>query len=134
GPPAPGCAPRVSANTRGRRDAAGVLAAAEEGVKGKRDVEWRRADAVVPGSKFDEAIEPPAKQFATQSARAASGPGITLTPLKRTFTAGGIKYPNLAVEFECEARIANITMHGPSAPPPASADAMFAFGAQFWPL
>jgi benzoyl-CoA-dihydrodiol lyase len=89
---------------------------------------------VVPGSKFDEAINTQAKQFATQSTRAASGPGIKLTPLKRTFTAAGLEYPNLAVEFERGARIATITLRGPSAPPPGSADAMEALGAQFWPL
>src|SRR5262252_1720199 len=122
--PGTGGLTRVSDKRRVRRDHADVFATTEEGVKGKRAVEWRLVDAVVPGSKFDEAIETQAKQFATQSARAASGPGITLTPLKRTFTAGGIKYPNLAVEFEREARIANITMHGPSAPPPASDDAI----------
>jgi benzoyl-CoA-dihydrodiol lyase len=132
--PGTGGLTRVSDKRRVRRDHADVFATTEEGVKGKRALEWRLVDAVVPGSKFDEAIETQAKQFATQSARAASGPGIKLTPLKRTFTAGGIEYPNLAVEFEREARIANITMRGPSAPPPASADAMFAFGAQFWPL
>jgi len=133
--PGTGGLTRVSDKRRVRRDHADAFATTEEGVKGKRAVEWRLVDAAVPSSKFDEAIGTQAKQFAKQSPRAAaSGPGIKLTPLNRAFTADGIEYPNLAVEFDRAARIATIVVRGPSAPPPASADAMMALGAQFWPL
>jgi benzoyl-CoA-dihydrodiol lyase len=132
--PGTGGLTRVSDKRRVRRDHADVFATTEEGVKGKRAVEWRLVDAVVPGSKFDDAIETRAKEFAAQSPRAASGSGIKLTPLKRTFTANGIDYPNLGVEFDRDARIATLTVRGPSVPAPASADAMVALGAEFWPL
>jgi benzoyl-CoA-dihydrodiol lyase len=132
--PGTGGLTRVSDKRRVRRDHADVFATTEEGVKGKRAVEWRLVDAVVPGSKFDDAIETRAKEFAAQSPRAASGPGIKLAPLKRTFTANGIEYPNLTVEFDRDRRIATLTVRGPTVPAPASADAMVALGAEFWPL
>ena len=60
--------------------------------------------------------------------------GITLAPLTRTFSADGVDYGSLSVEFDRGGRIATIMLRGPTAPPPASADAMAALGAEFWPL
>jgi benzoyl-CoA-dihydrodiol lyase len=132
--PGTGGLTRVSDKRRVRRDHADVFCTTEEGVKGKRAVEWRLVDVVVPGSKFDDAIAARAKEFAAQSGRAAAGAGIKLTPLARKFTDDGIAYGTLAVEFDRAARIATILVRGPAAPPPASADAMVAQGAEFWPL
>jgi len=132
--PGTGGLTRVSDKRRVRRDHADVFCTTEEGVKGKRAVEWRLVDVVVPGSKFDEAIEARAREFAAQSGRAASGPGIKLTPLARKFTDNGVEYGTLAVEFDRPARIATIVVRGPAASPPASAEAMVAQGAEFWPL
>jgi benzoyl-CoA-dihydrodiol lyase len=132
--PGTGGLTRVSDKRRVRRDHADVFCTTEEGVKGKRAVEWRLVDVVVPGSKFDEAITARAKEFAAQSSRAASGTGVKLTPLARRFTNDGVAYGTVAVEFDRAARIATILVRGPAAPPPASADAMVALGADFWPL
>jgi benzoyl-CoA-dihydrodiol lyase len=132
--PGTGGLTRVSDKRRVRRDHADVFCTTEEGVKGKRAVEWRLVDVVVPGSKFDETIEARAKEFATQSGRAASGAGIKLAPLSRTFADDTIEYEALSVEFDRAARIATILVRGPSAPAPASTDAMTAQGAAFWPL
>jgi benzoyl-CoA-dihydrodiol lyase len=132
--PGTGGLTRVADKRRVRRDHADVFCTTEEGVKGKRAVEWRLVDAVVPGSKFDEAIATRAKELAAQSNRAATASGIKLTPLMRKFTDGGVAYDTLAVEFDRPARIATILVRGPAAPPPASAEAMVALGAEFWPL
>jgi benzoyl-CoA-dihydrodiol lyase len=132
--PGTGGLTRVSDKRRVRRDHADVFCTTEEGVKGKRAVEWRLVDAAVPGSKFDETIAARAKEFAAQSGRATSGSGIKLTPLMRKFTDDGIQYGTLTVELDRAARIATIHVRGPAAPPPASADAMVALGAEFWPL
>jgi len=120
--PGTGGLTRVSDKRRVRRDHADAFCTTEEGVKGKRAVEWRLVDAVVPGSKFDETIETRAKEFAAQSPRVASGPGIKLTPLTRTFSSDAIEYTSVSVEFGRAARLATILVRGPSAPPPAVAD------------
>src|SRR5262249_60332385 len=44
----------------------------------------------------------------------------------------GLDYSGVWVETAD--RLATVTLRGPVAPPPASADAMLAQGAQFWPL
>jgi len=132
--PGTGGLTRVSDKRKVRRDHADVFCTTEEGVKGKRAVEWRLVDAVVPGSKFDEAIAARAREAAATSPRTGAGPGITLVPLTRTFTADGVDYGAVSVEFDRTARIATVTLRGPSAPPPASAEAMTALGANFWPL
>ena len=132
--PGTGGLTRVSDKRRVRRDHADVFCTTEEGVKGKRAVDWRLVDVVVPGSKFDETIEARAKEFATQSARAAAGAGIKLTPLARKFADAAIEYETLSVELDRPARIATILIRGSAAPPPASIEAMLAQGAAFWPL
>ena len=67
-------------------------------------------------------------------AAAAHAQGIKLTPLARSFTPSGVDYGSLAVEFDRAARVATVTLRGPTAPPPASVDALAALGAEFWPL
>ncbi len=132
--PGTGGLTRVADKRRVRRDHADVFCTTEEGVKGKRAVEWRLVDAAVPGSKFDDAIAARAKEFAARSPRAASGSGIKLTALSRQFTETTIEYSTLSVAFDRDARIATILVRGPTTPPPASTDAMLALGAEFWPL
>jgi benzoyl-CoA-dihydrodiol lyase len=132
--PGTGGLTRVSDKRKVRRDHADVFCTTEEGVKGKRAVEWRLVDDVVPGSKFDEAVAARAGEFAAKSRRDPASRGITLTPLTRNFAADSVDYGALAVEFQRGQRIAAITLRGPDAPPPASADAMAALGAEFWPL
>jgi benzoyl-CoA-dihydrodiol lyase len=132
--PGTGGLTRVSDKRKVRRDHADVFCTTEEGVKGKRAVEWRLVDDVVPGSKFDDAVMTRAKEFAAKSPRNGAGKGIALAPLTRTFAADGVEYGSLSVEINRTERIAIITLRGPTAPPPASADAMVALGANFWPL
>jgi benzoyl-CoA-dihydrodiol lyase len=132
--PGTGGLTRVADKRKVRRDHADAFCTVEEGVKGKRAVEWRLVDAVAPGSKFDEAVATCAKAFAAQSPRNGAVGGIALTPLARTFAADGVEYGTLAVEFGRAERLATITVRGPAEPPPASADAMVALGAKFWPL
>jgi benzoyl-CoA-dihydrodiol lyase len=137
--PGTGGLTRVTDKRKVRRDRADVFCTTEEGIKGKRAVEWRLVDEVVPGSKLEEAVAQRAKDFAARSSRAAGTnegalKGITLGPLKRERSADGVEYGAVSVEFQRGARIATITLRGPDAPPPASADAMVEQGAGFWPL
>jgi benzoyl-CoA-dihydrodiol lyase len=132
--PGTGGLTRVSDKRKVRRDHADVFCTTEEGVKGKRAVDWRLVDDAVQGSKFDEAVAARAREFAAKSPRTGAGPGIKLTPLTRSFAPDGVEYGSVAVEFQRAERVAAITLRGPSAPPPASADAMVSLGANFWPL
>src|ERR1700731_2064704 len=132
--PGTGGLTRVSDKRKVRRDHADFFCTTEEGVKGKRAVDWRLVDEVVPGSKFEETIVARAQEIAAKSRRDGGAQGIALTPLTRTFSENGVEYESLSVEFDRSGRIATVILRGPPAMPPISADAMTALGAEFWPL
>jgi len=131
--PGTGGLTRVADKRKVRRDHADVFCTTEEGVKGKRAVEWRLVDEVIPGSKFDDTILARCKEFAAKSRRNGTGEGIKLAALAREFTADAVEYGSLTVSFDRSARIATVTLRGPAAPPP-SADGIATLGATFWPL
>src|SRR5579871_6582285 len=98
--PGTGGLTRVADKRKVRRDHADVFCTTEEGVKGRRAVEWRLVDELAPGSKFDETIATRAKEFAAKSGRNGAAQGIKLTPLARNFTASGVDYGSVVVEFD----------------------------------
>ncbi len=132
--PGTGGLTRVTDKRKVRRDHADFFCTTEEGVKGKRAVDWRLVDEVVPGSKFEEAVGKRAKEFAARSHRPSGAKGIVLTPLTRERSENGAEYETVSVALDRGARLATITVRGPEAPPPASVGAMVAQGAAFWPL
>ena len=132
--PGTGGLTRVADKRKVRRDHADVFCTTEEGVKGRRAVEWRLVDEVVPGSKFDEAVLARARELAVKSKRGAPSKGIALTPLTRTFSTDAVEYDLVSVEFDRAGRLATIMLRGPANPPPASAEAMASLGAEFWLL
>jgi benzoyl-CoA-dihydrodiol lyase len=132
--PGTGGLTRVTDKRKVRRDHADVFCTTEEGIKGKRAVDWRLVDEVVPGSKFEETVARRAKEFAAKSDRPAGAKGITLTPLSLARAADTVDYSAVAVEFARADRLATITLRGPDAPPPSSVNDMVAQGAAFWPL
>src|SRR5262249_21093726 len=117
-----------------RRDRADVFCTTEEGIKGKRAVDWRLVDEVVPASKLEEAVAKRAGEFAAKSRRPAGTKGIALKPLARERSADGAEYGTVSFDFERPPRLATIALRGPEPPPPASAEAMADLGAEFWPL
>jgi benzoyl-CoA-dihydrodiol lyase len=131
--PGTGGLTRVTDKRKVRRDHADVFCTTEEGIKGKRAVDWRLVDEVVPSSKFEAAIATRAKEFAAKSKR-AGGKGITLTPLQRERTENGVEYSTVSVELQRAERLATITLRGPDAPPPKSVNEIAGQGAAFWPL
>src|SRR5437764_13306151 len=76
--PGTGGLTRVTDKRKVRRDHADVFCTTEEGIKGKRAVDWRLVDEVVPGSKFEEAVSKRAREFAAKSQRPAGAYGIAL--------------------------------------------------------
>jgi benzoyl-CoA-dihydrodiol lyase len=132
--PGTGGLTRITDKRKVRRDHADVFCTTEEGVKGKRAVEWRLVDEVVPNTKLDDVVKERAKEFAARSDRPKDAKGISLKPLKRQRSADGVEYSAVSVEFSRAERLATITLRGPDDPPPKSADEMTAQGAEFWPL
>jgi benzoyl-CoA-dihydrodiol lyase len=132
--PGTGGLTRVTDKRKVRRDLADVFCTTEEGVKGKRAVDWRLVDEVVPNTQLEESVKKRAREFAARSDRPASANGIALTPLKRQSSPHGIEYSSLSVEFHRSQRLAHVILRAPDAAPPKDIDAMIALGADFWPL
>jgi benzoyl-CoA-dihydrodiol lyase len=131
--PGTGGLTRVTDKRKVRRDLADAFCTVEEGVKGARAVKWRLVDATVPNSKFEQAVKDAATKLALQSDRSDTT-GIPLTPLMRSFADNAVTYSSLKVEIDRGVRRAVLTLQGPTAAPPASAEAMVEEGAGFWPL
>src|SRR5436190_8324991 len=132
--PGTGGLTRITDKRKVRRDHADVFCTTEEGVKGKRAVEWRLVDEVAPNTKLDEMVKERAQEFAAKSDRPKDAKGISLQPLKRKHSADGIEYSAVSVELSRAERLATITLRGPEGAPPKSVDEMVTQGAEFWPL
>ncbi len=132
--PGTGGLTRVIDKRRVRRDLADVFATLVEGVKGKRAVEWRLVDAVVPTSRFADAVAKRAGALAAQADRPPSGCGITLGPLSPVVSDARIHYSSVSVTLDRERRSAEIVVEAPTGVCPESTQAIEEAGDQFWPL
>src|SRR6201986_3318844 len=132
--PGTGGLTRVVDKRKVRRDHAYFFCTIEEGIKGKRAVQWRLVDEIAPNSKLEAKIAERAKEFAGASKRNGSGKGIALTPLSRSFDDSAIRYGLVSVDIDRAARIATISIKAPDVPPPDDIDGVIAQGASFWPL
>ncbi len=132
--PGTGGLTRVVDKRKVRRDHADFFCTIEEGIKGKRAVQWRLVDEIVSNSKLEARVADRAKEFAGQSKRAGEGQGIALKPLKRSVTEDGLRYEFVSVDLNRSGRIATITIKAPENDPPADVAGMTAQGADFWPL
>jgi benzoyl-CoA-dihydrodiol lyase len=130
--PGTGGLTRVTDKRKVRRDLADVFCSTEEGVRGKRAVDWRLVDEVVPPSAWNERVKQRAAAFAAKTDRPKDAKGVALTPLDRRFEGEQVIYSRVRIDCDRAAGRATITVLGPEAAPPATLDA--AKDASFWPL
>jgi benzoyl-CoA-dihydrodiol lyase len=117
-----------------RRDRADVFCTIEEGIKGRRALEWGLVDELVPRSRLEETVRQRAQELAALSDRPANARGVALTPLERTIEGDRIRYATLSCVIDRGRGVAEITVQSPSAPPPADPAGAQAQGVAFWPL
>jgi benzoyl-CoA-dihydrodiol lyase len=116
-----------------RRDRADYFCTLEEGIKGRRAVEWRLVDEVVPRSRLEEVTRQRAAAVAARTDRPATARGIVLTPLARTIEGDRIRYRHVTAAVDRPRGVAEITVAGPEGAPPA-VPGVLAEGDTFWPL
>ena len=117
-----------------RRDRADFFCTLEEGIKGQRAVEWRLVDEVVPRSRLAEATKQRAAELAARTDRPAGARGLALDPLARRIEGDRIAYAYVTCAIDRGQGVAEITVAGPTAAPPADAAGIHAAGTRFWPL
>ena len=146
--PGTGGLTRVTDKRHVRRDLADYFSTKSEGIGGKKAVQWKLVDEVVPRVRWQEVIAERGRGYAGSASRLPGGPAIELTPLDKT-TANSwatsdsgeerdvkrqISYPHVSALLDPGRGIAEITVTGPSIDAPASMDDVYRLGASFWPL
>jgi len=127
--PGTGGLTRLTDKRKVRRDRADVFCTTEEGVRGKRAVEWRLVDEIVPPSAWEATV----RERALAMADRPPAKGIDLTPLQREISGDGVNYSQIRVALDRRGRRATITLRGPAT---IAADLAGIHGAgdTFWPL
>jgi benzoyl-CoA-dihydrodiol lyase len=117
-----------------RRDRADFFCTTEEGMRGKRAVEWKLVDEVVPRTQLLEAASRKANEFATRSDRPTGERGIVLRALVRNIDGDQLRYPHLDVAIDRQNSAATFTVRGPAQAVPSRLEDALAAGCDFWPL
>ena len=117
-----------------RRDLADFFATKAEGIGGKKAVQWRLVDEVVPRAQWQDTVSERARDTAAASGRLAGDAGVTLTPLAKTRGDGEISYRYVRAQLDRERAVAEITVLGPAEEAPAGMAEVHALGDQFWAL
>ncbi len=133
--PGTGGLTRITDKRKLRRDRADVFCSLEEGVRGRRALDWNLVDEVVPNARFDEVVEERAREIAARNSPPEGAQGISLTPLRRQFAEdGSISYSLVDVALDRRAGIATITLLGPDMDAPVDATSLHEQGAENWML
>jgi len=132
--PGTGGLTRVTDKRKVRRDLADVFCSVEEGVRGKKAVDWRLVDEIIAKTKWNDAVKARAAEIAARSDRPNNAKGIKLEPLDRNISGDTITYANVRVEIDRERSLATISVKGPSSAIPSTIEAAHALGSKFWPL
>jgi len=117
-----------------RRDRADFFCTTEEGVKGRRAVDWGLVDEVVPRSRLMDGARQRAAERAARTDRPRDARGVALTPLARTIDDDRVAYTHVTCAIDRRRGVAEITVAAPTTPAPADAAAAVAQGAALWPL
>ena len=120
-----------------RKDRADLFATKSEGYRGSTAALWGLVDATVPRNGFADEVRRRASEAASRSNRPSPSSdvrGVPLTALDRRDAADRITYPYVSATIDRARRVAEITVSGPAAPPPADAAGVLAQGADYWPL
>ena len=132
--PGTGGLTRVTDKRKVRRDLADIFCTTSEGVRADRARDWKLIDAHAKPQKFGELVDAEIEALRRQSTRGGAAQGIELPPLAATIDDAGYHYATVDAQGDRAGRIATITVNAPAAPGEATAEAIVAAGARWWPL
>jgi benzoyl-CoA-dihydrodiol lyase len=117
-----------------RRDHADFFCTLTEGIRGKRSVQWKLVDEIVPRSGLEETTRKRALEYAEKSDRPEDAKGIELTAPNRKIDTDAITYDNVSIQINRDDMVAMINVSAPSFAPPSDLQAIHDQGVDFWPL
>jgi len=132
--PGTGGLTRVVDKRHVRRDLADYFSTKSEGIGGKKAVAWKLVDEVVPRVRWQEVVSERARDSASSAPRLPGGEAIELTELDKSRTDDSINYTHVSASLDRDRAVAEITVRGPEADPPASMAGVYGQGAAFWSL
>src|ERR1700691_1709906 len=97
--PGTGGLTRVTDKRHVRRDLADYFATRPEGIGGKKAVQWRLVDEVVPRPRWEETVTERAAGLAGRSSRPGDAAGVSLSPLGKTRDDDTITYSNASARL-----------------------------------
>ena len=132
--PGTGGLTRVVDKRKVRRDLADMFCTSIDGVRAERAKQWGLVDHIASPNAFPGVVRTRAEALAAASGRAVAGPGVKLTPLRRTISEAAIIYDHVRVDFDHAARMVTLTVAGPTGDQPSNYAAAMAAGDAWWPL
>src|SRR5690349_5694078 len=114
--PGTGGLTRVVDKRHVRRDLADYFATKSEGVGGRKAVQWRLVDELIPRAKWDETVAARAAELAARSDR-PQATGIVLPPLDKDSTDTAIGYRHVTADLDRARGLVEINVRGPEQPP-----------------
>jgi benzoyl-CoA-dihydrodiol lyase len=117
-----------------RRDRADVFSTLAEGLKTKRAKEWGLIDGGFPTSRFQEGVDARVGELLKETEDRAALVGIKFNPLDVEVSDAGREYRHVSLKVNREARHAELTVRGPEANLPGTAEEIQKLGDSYWPL
>src|SRR6202453_2037972 len=115
--PGTGGLTRVLDKRHVRRDLADYFSTRPEGIGGKKAVQWRLVDEVVPRPRWEETVTERAADLAGHSSRPGDAAGVSLSPLGKTRDDDTITYSNASARLSRDTGSVDITVRGPESAP-----------------
>jgi benzoyl-CoA-dihydrodiol lyase len=116
-----------------RRDVADLFCTKAEGFRARDAKRFALVDGTFPRSKWDDGVAARAQELVAATPRATEG--IDLSPVAaEVLDDGGRNYQHVRLDLDPAQRVATLTVHAPTAAPPADAAALRAEGASTWSM
>ena len=132
--PGTGGLTRVVDKRKVRRDHADFFCTVSEGIRGKRALEWKLVDELVPRSKFRETVEERAQEIAARTQEKRELQGITLTFLDPQIDPDRIRYSHLLLKLDRNRGCVDFHIQSPNQKLPESIEELHQMGDQYWLL
>ncbi|MED5344081.1 MAG: benzoyl-CoA-dihydrodiol lyase, partial [SAR324 cluster bacterium] len=130
--PGTGGLTRVVDKRKVRRDHADFFCTVSEGIRGKRALEWKLVDELVPRSKFRETVEERAQEIAARTQEKTELQGIPLTPIDPQIDPDQIRYNHLLLKLDRKRGCVDFHIQGPNEKLPESIEELHQMGDQYW--
>ena len=126
--PGTGGLTRLVDKRRVRRDRADVFCTLEEGIKGRRAVDWGLVDEIVPRSQLETTVRERARALAARTDRPAGARGLPWTRSPAPSTAIASSTGTCGARSTAPAGWPRSSVSGPGTPPPAEPAGIHAVG------